>query len=419
MIPTDSTFRKAKPKNKPYKITDEKGMYLLIQPSGKKHWRFQYRFASKLNTLSFGPYPEISLIGARQKREDARKLLAEDTDPGHLRKQAKQELHLKHEHTFELIAREWHDRRKEVLNPRHFQYVLNRLDAYVFPFFGNMPITKINAVTLLSVLRKIEKRGALETAHRILQTCGQVFRYAIVTGRAERDISADLKGALKTNTTKHRAYLKDTELPEFFQKLETYDGSHLTRQAIQLLAMTFVRTTELRKATWDEINWNTGMWSISAERMKMSKPHIIPLSRQAMDIFKDLETRRVEENRFIFQNHINPEKYMSENTILYALYRMGYHSRATGHGFRATASTILNELGFRSDLIELQLAHTEKNGVRAAYNHAQYLPERLKMMQWWSDYLDAAKQGATVVDFRKQLFPEPEIAHAQLFASYG
>ncbi len=417
MAYADSTFRNAKPKDKPYKLTDEQGMYLLIQPSGKRHWRFQYRFAGKINTLSFGAYPEISLVDARQKREDARKLLAEDTDPGHLRKQTKQELHLKHEHTFELIAREWHERRTDTLNPRHAQYIVNRLEAYVFPFIGNMPITKINAVNLLSILRKIEKRGNLETAHRILQTCGQVFRYAIVTGRAERDISADLKGSLKTNTTKHRAYLKDTELPEFFQKLETYDGLHLTRQAIQLLAMTFVRTTELRKATWDEINWVTGMWSIPAVRMKMSKPHIIPLSRQAISILKDLESRRAEENRFIFQNHINPEKCMSENTILYALYRMGYHSRATGHGFRATASTILNELGLRSDLIELQLAHREKNEVRAAYNHAQYLPERSKMMQLWSDYLDAAKEGITVVDFRKQTFPETEVTHAQLLAS--
>ncbi len=282
-----------------------------------------------------------------------------------------------------------------------------------------MPITKINAVNLLSILRKIEKRGTLETAHRILQTCGQVFRYAIVTGRAERDISADLRGALKPAVQRHHSHLKDTELPEFLQKLEIYDGSDLTRHAIQLLAITFVRTNELRKATWDEINWATCTWSISAERMKMKKPHMVPLSRQAMDILKDLESRRVEANRYIFQNHINPEKCMSENTILYALYRMGYHSRATGHGFRATASTILNELGFRSDLIELQLAHREKNEVRAAYNHAEYLPERFKMMQWWADYLDAAKQGVTVLDFKKQLFPETEVTHAQLFACYG
>jgi len=239
----------------------------------------------------------------------------------------------------------------------------------------------------LSMLRVVESKGALDTAHRIKQTCGQIFMYAIATGRAERNPVPDLRGALKTPIVKHRAYLQLSQLPEFLKKLETFDGALLTKFALWLLLLTFVRTTELRAAKWPEIDFDKAEWRIPAERMKMREQHIVPLSRQAIAVLKQVKAH-TGNHEYIFPNQKNFLTFMSENTMLFALYRMGYHLRATGHGFRSTASTILNENGFQPDVIERQLAHAERDKVRAAYNHAQYLPERRKMMQWWADFLD-------------------------------
>jgi integrase len=269
---------------------------------------------------------------------------------------------------------------------------MNSFEADAFPKLGSRPIADVTAVELLAAAKKVEKRGAVETAHRLLQVCGQVFSYAIATGRAERNPVSDLRGALQPVQKSNNAYLKADELPDFLKKLDNYDGQPQTKLALRFLLLTFVRTGELRGAGWKEINFDKAEWRIPAERMKMRDPHIVPLSKQAIAILRELQPLTGHWSH-VFPNQHKPSGCMSENTILYALYRMGYHSRATGHGFRSTASTILNEQGFNSDVIERQLAHGERNQVRAAYNHAQYLPERRKMMQWWADYLDAVAKG--------------------------
>ncbi len=279
---------------------------------------------------------------------------------------------------------------------------MRRLEGDIFPTLGQRPINAITAPELLEAIRSIEKRGAIDIAHRATQTCGQIFRYGIAIGRAERNPAADLKGALKTRTKRNYSHLKASELPEFLSKLEAYEGFIETKLALRLLLLTFVRTTELRAAEWAEINFEKAEWRIPAERMKMREQHIVPLSRQAIAILRELH-KYTGNTQYLFPGQNNPNKFMSENTMLGALYRMGYHSRATGHGFRSTASTVLNEQGFRPDVIERQLAHAERNKVRASYNHAQYLPERREMMQWWADYLDeAAGMGQVIkVNFRR------------------
>lgn len=384
---TDIVCKSSKPSEKARKISDEKGLYLEITPNGSKYWRLKYRFAGKEKRLAFGVYPEVSLAEARERRDEARKLLRNGVDPSQLKKEIKQQNKVKSENSFYQIATEWHETKKSGWTPRHASYVIRRLQADVFPTLGDRAINEIKAPELLSVIRSIENRGALDIAHRALQTCGQIFRYAIATGRAEYNPSSDLRGALKTPTKTNYSHLKESELPEFFSKLEDYDGHEQTKLAMKLLLLTFVRTGELRGAMWEEINFDAQEWRIPAERMKMREQHIVPLSKQAIEVLKKIKEFSGQ-YAYIFPNHINPTKCISENTLLYALYRMGYHSRTTIHGFRATASTILNEKGFHADVIERQLAHSERNRVRAAYNHAQHLPERKKMMQWWADYLD-------------------------------
>lgn len=393
---TDISCKAAKPSDKPRKMADTNGLYLEIMPSGSKYWRLKYRFAGKEKRLAIGVYPEVSLSEARNKREKARKLLAENIDPSQAKKEDKRQTILKCENTFEAIAREWHENQKPGWTERHAHYVIRRLEADIFAPLSMRPIAEITAPELLSTIRLIEKRGAIDLAHRALQTCGQIFRYAIVTGRAERDVSADLRGALKTKKATHHAAMEASELPEFLENLDKYDGHPQTKLALKLLLLTFVRTTELRAAQWTEINLEAAEWRIPPERMKMRQLHIVPLSKQSIGVLEELKKINGH-SPFVFPNNANPQKCMSENTILFALYRMGYHSRATGHGFRSTASTILNEKGFRSDVIERQLAHSERNKVRASYNHAEYLPDRRKMMQHWGDYLEAAANGESNV----------------------
>jgi integrase len=387
---TDTAIRHSKPKTKPYKISDSGGLYLFIQSNGSKYWRLKYRFQRKEKVLALGVYPELSLQEARERRDQAKKILSNGMDPSEVKKTIKRESAALHEHTFEKIAREWHQTKLFSWTERHARYVLQRLASDVFGVIGTRPICKINAQELLSMIRKIEERGAFDISHRVLQTCGQVFRYAIATGRAERNPASDLKGALKSAPKKHYNHLTAIDLPEFLVKLEQYDGHPYTKLAIKLLMLTFVRTGELRGAVWDEINLEKAEWRIPKERMKKREMHIVPLSKQALEILKTL-SKYTSHSLYVFPQNNNLKKCMSENTVLYALYRMGYHSRATGHGFRATASTILNENGFNSDVIERQLAHVERNKVRASYNHAQYLSERKAMMQWWGDYLDALR----------------------------
>ncbi|MFL5241532.1 MAG: tyrosine-type recombinase/integrase [Gemmataceae bacterium] len=384
---TDATVRNAKPTAKPFKLSDGGGLFLLVQPSGGKWWRYKYRFAGKEKLLALGAYPDISLADARERHSQARKILAAGNDPSEVRKDAKRLMAIKAENNLEVIAREWHQQHIHEWATHYSRDVINRLETHIFPKLGPRPIADITATEILAVLRVIEKSGALDMAQRMMQTCGQLFRYAVTTGRAERNPVADLRGALKTPVRKHHAHLTADELPDFLEKLECYHGEVQTKLALQMLLLTFVRTTELRGAEWAEVNFDKAEWRIPAERMKMKDQHIVPLSRQAIEILRELQ-KHTGNRQYLFPNQHKPANYMSGNTMIYALYRMGYHSRATGHGFRATASTILNEHGFVPDVIERQLAHCERNKVRAAYNHAQYLPERRKMMQWWADYLE-------------------------------
>jgi integrase len=387
-------IRNAKPQAKPYKLTDGEGMFLLVHPNGGKYWRFKYRFGGRERVLALGTYPGVDIAEARERRAQARKELRDGNDPGVIKKAVKRQVAVKGKNTFEVVALEWHGQNRHHWTPRYAATIQFRLERHVFPLLGKRPVADIVAPELLTMLRVVEKSGALDLAQRLLQVCGQIFMYAIVTGRAERNPAPDLRGALKTPVRKHRAYLNAADLPDYLKKLAVYDGGLQTQLALKLLLLTFVRTVELRGAQWKEIDFNKAEWRIPPERMKMREQHIVPLSRQAVTVLRELQGF-TGNWPLVFPNRTKPDTFISENTMLYALYRMGYHSQATAHGFRSTASTILNENGFAPDVIERQLAHTERNRVRAAYNHAQYLPERRKMMQWWADYLDETAQKTT------------------------
>ncbi len=398
---TDTEVRNAKPKGTQYKLADAEGMYLLVTPSGAKYWRLKYRYGGKEKVLALGVYPEVRLPDARQRRAEAKASLAENRDPGFERKTEKLVAAFRAGNTFEGVAREWWEAKRNGWSESHTQATLHRLEKELFPVLGGRPVAEIEPAELLGVIRTVEARGALELASKTLIVAGQVFRYAIATSRAKSDPTRDLRGALKRGEARHYNALKESDLPEFLKKLAIYDGHHLTRHAIRLLMLTFVRTNELRAAQWTEFNFDKAEWRIPAERMKTRVEHIVPLSAQAICTLEQIKTLSGKRDH-LFPNEHNPKKCMSENTILYALYRMGYRGRATGHGFRATASTILNEQGWRGDVIERQLAHAEKNKVRAAYHRSQYLDDRRRMMQSWADYLDGMASGAKVRSIRKQ-----------------
>lgn len=369
---TDTACRNAKPGDKPRKLADAGNLYLLVQPTGSRLWRWNYRFDGKQKTMAFGKYPEVSLSEARSRRDEARALLASGLDPADPKPVDAV--------NFEEVAREWIGSRID-WSPAHLSRVMSRIEDDLIPQFGHIAVSQLDAPTILAALRKVEGRGAMEVAKRLRQTIGQIMRYAIATGRASRDPAADLRGAMKPSPrVRHMAALRENDLPEFLQKLDAYDGDLRTRLAIELVMRTFVRTGEIRGARWSEIDGD--LWRIPAERMKMGREHVVPLPPQTLAVLEGL--KGIGDPEFVCR--------MSENTMLYAMYRMGYHSRATIHGFRSTASTILNESGLWSpDAIERQLAHVPGNVVRSAYNAAQYLPERRKMMVWWNDFLDARK----------------------------
>lgn len=394
----DAVCRNAKPKERSYKLADERGMYLEVMPNGSKYWRMKYRAGGKEKRLALGVYPEVSLAEARAKRDEARKLVADGGDPSAAKQEAKRARAIAAANSFEAIAREWLGNIKHKWSPEHHTYTLRRFEAYAFPEIGYAPISGIDAPTLLAMARKIEARGTIETTHKVLNACGQVFRYAIASGRCDRNPVTDLKGAIKPKpAAKHMHALSEKELPALLQKMDSYaaDGGELqTQYALQLLALTFVRTGELREATWGEFDLERAEWRIPAERMKMKAPHVVPLSAQAVEIVRCL--KEINGSYALVFPGVRPAVPMSKNTVLFALYRMGYRGRMTGHGFRAVASTVLNELGFDADVIERQLAHAEKNKVRAAYHRTEYLPERRKMMQQWADLLDGWKAGGKV-----------------------
>lgn len=389
---TDTAVRNAKPKDKPYKLSDEKGLYLLINKAGK-YFRYDYRFGGKRKTLALGVYPRVTLKKARETHEEAQKLLKNGIDPQQYKKETKAMRIEQAANSFEAVAREWFTKNKHIWTAGHSRTIISRLDNNVFPWLGPRPIAEIASPVLLSVLRRIEDRGAVETAHRVKQICGQVFRYAIATGRAERDPSTDLRGALPPTKPQHMATITDPKkIGELLRAIDGYEGHMITRCALRLAPLVFVRPGELRHAEWDEINYEQSEWKIPAEKMKMRSPHIVPLTPQTIAIFKEIQPL-TGHGLYVFPSLRSAERAMSNNTILAALRRLGYaKEEMSGHGFRAMASTILHEQGWPPDVIERQLAHAERNNVRAAYNHAQHLPERRKMMQAWADYLDKLKE---------------------------
>jgi integrase len=387
---TDVAIRNAKPKQNAYKITDGKGLFLWVQPNGNKWWRYAYRFDGKQKLLALGTYPEIALAEAREAHAAAHKMVSQGIDPNEFKKERRRERLLNAENSFESVARDWHSTKCHTLHPRYSKLILSRLEADIFPKLGRRPIRDITAPELLGVIKQIEKRGALEMAQRALKVCGQVFMFGIATGRADRNPTNDLQGALKTARKENFAHLLESELPQFLQALEAYQGRRQNQLAVKLLMLTFVRTSELRGALWSEIDFNKSEWRIPAERMKMSRQHIVPLSDQALAILKELKLMNGKW-QYVFPNPYRPIKCMSENGVLNVIYRMGYKGKVTGHGMRHTASTILNEHGFNRDYIERQLAHVETNKIRGTYNHAEWLPARQKMMQWWADYIEGRK----------------------------
>jgi len=403
MALTDTACRNAKcTADRPrQRYADSGGLYLEVQPSGAKHWRWKYRFGGKEKRLAIGTYPTIGLAQARRDRDKARELLKSGTDPVQARQDAKLAQRVAIATNFEAVARSWHEHWKGPKTARHSEYVMRRLELDVFPELGRKPISEITAPQLLAMAKKIESRGALDIARRAWQTCGQVFEFALAHGMMERNPAKDVRpgAALKARTKEHFARVDVKELPELLRKIEVYQGSPYTRCALKLIGLTFVRTTELIAARWDEFDLDAAEWRIPAARMKMRTPHIVPLSTQAVDVLRSLHEIRGLAG-LVFPGERDHEKPMSNGAILQALKRMGYARRMTGHGFRGIASTVLHELGFDHAHIELQLAHQERNAVSAAYNFAVYLEPRRKMMQAWADHLDALRQGAKVLPFK-------------------
>ncbi len=415
MTLTDKAIRTAKHSQKSVRLFDGGGLYIEISPNGGKWWRLKYRFAGKEKRLSLGVYPAVPLAGhkdkdtgqwvkgARDRREEVKRLLANGIDPSEHRKAHKAVIIERAANSFEAVAREWITSSSKKWVKNYSDKILKRLENNVFPGLGRRPIAEITSRETLAVLRKIEDREAYETAHRTMQNCSQVFRYAVATGRADRDPTLELRGALTPNKERHYPSITNPEgIGALLRAIDGYDGSLATKCALRLAPLVFVRPGELRRAQWTEFNFDKAEWRIPAERMKMREQHIVPLSTQAVAVLKELQplTGR---GSYVFPGARTNGRPMSENTVNAALRRLGYSKdQMTGHGFRSMASTQLNEQGWNRDAIERQLAHSERDGVRAAYNFAEHLPERRKMMQRWADYLDELKAGAKVIPFRPQ-----------------
>ncbi len=365
-------------------------MYLEIFPNGAKSWRLKYRIAGKEKRVVFGTYPLLSLAEARQKRSEAKKLLLEGGDPSQQKQDIKAAKILAVNNSFELIALEWHEHKKPSWSKGYASDILEYLKKDIFPHIGKRPIADINAKEMLDVFRKMEKRGVLDKLKKTRQACRQIFTYAVISDRAGHNPVSDLVGVLKAPKQKHFPHLSVTELGEFQRQLEQYSGSKITQIATQLLMLTGLRTIELRSAEWTEIDFEKRLWQIPVARMKMKRPHMVPLSDQALKLLEEL---RVITGgfRFIFPGRNDSRKSMSEASINQVIKKIGYAGRATGHGFRHTLSTILHEQGFDSAWIETQLAHADRNTIRGTYNHAQYLDRRREMMQWYADYLNKLK----------------------------
>lgn len=383
---TEAQVRNAKPREKNYKLFDGGCLFLLITSQGAKYWRYKYSFAGKEKMLALGVYPTVSLSEAREERDKARKQLKNGADPGLIKKVAKVSKSTA-ENNFETITYEWYAKYSVIWKPSHSKRLIRLFERDVFPWIGRRPVSEITAPELLDVLRRIERRS-VDTAHRALQNCGRIFRYAVATNRANRDPSGDLRGALAPVKENHYASIIDPkEIGALLRAIHSYNGYFVTQYALKLAPLVFVRPGELRQAEWCEFNLETAEWRIPAERMKMPSVHIVPLSKQAISILHELKVL-TGNSKYVFPSVRTDSRPMSDNTVNAALRRLGYTSEEmTGHGFRSMASTILNEHGWNPDAIERQLAHAERNSIRAAYNYAEYLPERRKIMQYWADYL--------------------------------
>ncbi|MSP49783.1 MAG: DUF4102 domain-containing protein [Alphaproteobacteria bacterium] len=412
---TDATIRSAKPGDRPIRLFDSGGLYLEVAPSGGKWWRLKYRFDGKEKRLSLGVYPDVPLAGrkdkdagvwidgARERRDKARQLLADGVDPSVHRRAVRSARADKAANSFEVVAREWHRKFATQWADSHSEKNLGALERDVFPWMGSRPVADVSAPELLKVLRRIEARGAGDTAHRVRQICGQVFRYAIATGRAERDLSVDLRGALAPVRQVHLAAMTDPKaIGELLRAIEGYRGHLVTKCALRLAPLVFVRPGELRMAEWREIDLDHAEWTIPADKMKTRQVHLVPLSSQAVAILRDIHplTGR---GRYVFPSARSTARPMSNNAVLAALRRMGFaKDEMSGHGFRAMARTVLDEvLNVRPDFIEHQLAHAVQDPLGRAYNRTAHLPERRKMMQQWADYLERLRDGAAVVAIQK------------------
>ncbi len=403
MALSDTKIRNAKPKSNQYKLFDGDGLFIVIAPSGGKWWRFKYRFGGKEKLLSLGTYPEVSLAQARERRFEARKQVANGIDPSQVRKAKKVALESA-DNTFEVVAWEWFGKFEPGWAPGHAIKIKARLKNDVFPYLGKRPVLEIKPPELLRVLRRIESRGALDSAHRTRNTCSQIFRYAVATGRADRDPAADLRGALPPAKSKHLAAI--TEPPKvagLLRAIDDYEGSFVTRCALRIAPLVFVRPGELRHMEWSEIDLDTAEWNIPAEKMKMKQPHLVPLSKQTVKTLREIQPL-TGAGRYVFPSARTNQRPMSNNTVLAALRRMGYDkSEMSGHGFRAMARTMLDEvLNIRPDFIEHQLAHEVRDPNGRAYNRTAFLDERRKMMQTWADYLDGLKAGAKIISIKKK-----------------
>lgn len=394
---TDTQIKRMKPNTKPYKVSDGGGLFLWVTPSGGKVWRWTYRHEGRGKLMTFGKYPDVPLALARERHAQARKVLATGTDPMAERKAEKAAA----EDSFQSIASLWLEHWQDGKSPRHVAYVKRRMDTDILPCLGARPVAAIVAPELVAMTQAIQQRGARDIAKRALETTGQVFRYAIAHGYARRNPASEIRPGdiLKSARKVNYARVDARELPELLRAIEVYQGTHVTRFALKLIALTFVRTSELIGAKWAEFDLEAARWDISAERMKMRTPQIVPLSRQALDALDTLRTL-TGQSEWLFPGDRNAKKPMSNNTILKALERMGYKSRMTGHGFRGLASTILHEQGYNHEHIELQLAHAPRDAVSAAYNHALYLKPRAKMMQDWADFLEQTQRGGKVLPFK-------------------
>ncbi|EAP2785920.1 TPA: tyrosine-type recombinase/integrase [Salmonella enterica] len=377
----------AKPTEKPYKLSDGGGLYLLVNPNGSRYWRMKYRYAGKEKLLSIGVYPDVTLAEARDKRTQAKRILAAGDDPSEVKQAEREAKNLAVNNSFELLALEWHEHKKPNWSSGYADDIMEYLRKDIFPYIGKKAITDIKPITMLSVLKKMEERGVLDKLKKTRQACRQIFTYAIITGRAEFNPVTDLAGALKTPKQQHFPHLMPTQIGPFIHAVNTYSGSKVTRIATLLLMYTSVRTIELRASEWTEFDLDSDLWQIPKERMKMRRPHLVPLSRQVKSHL--LELKEITGwGKYVFPGRNDAHKPMSEASINQVIKRIGFAGKVTGHGFRHTMSTILHEKGFNSAWIEAQLAHADRNTIRGTYNHAQYLDGRREMLQWYADYLD-------------------------------